>query len=138
MTAVLDSGEEEREEKMYTISGSKLIVTAVLDSGEEEREEKMYTISGSNLIVTAVLDSGEEEREEEEEEEKGRGGGDEEEMEGEGVYMLGGGSTSSGLKVRNEDKRKIHKKILKKSVNFKSSMKLFVVLGKAEKNHLTA
>ncbi len=39
MTAILDSGEEEREEEMYTISGSNLIVTAVLVSGEEEREE---------------------------------------------------------------------------------------------------
>jgi hypothetical protein len=98
---------------MYTKSGSDLIVTAVLDSGEEEREEEMYTISGSDLIVTAVLASGEEEREEEEEEEKGRGGGDEEEREGEGVYMLGGGSTRSGLKIKNEDKRKKHKKISK-------------------------
>jgi hypothetical protein len=77
----------------------------------------MYTISGSNLIVTAVLDSGEEEREEEEEEEKGRGGGDEEEMEGEGVYMLGGGSTSSGLKIKKL--RKIYTKNLLKSPDSK-------------------
>ncbi len=92
----------------------------------------MYTISGSNLIVTAVLDSGEEEREEEEEEEKGRGGGDEEEMEGEGVYMLGGGSTSSGLK----QKMKIKERNIRKSPKIVNVFICYLV--KQKRTYLTA